>query len=343
MPNPADRQVRIGAIAAEFGLSEGRIRQLADSGVIPTTRTPGGHRLFKPADVRMALARRAITEAGDDADPGRPSWRHELSLLGLAEDVVWRRLAEDLQLDKDSNAYPIMQYAFTEMLNNAIEHSQGETAVVTWWTRQGQWSFEIVDDGVGVYQKVMRDMRLGSEFEAVQELSKGKRTSAPSNHTGEGVFFTSRAVDLFRLGSGALRWTVDNLRDDVALGSVAGVKGTTVLCRIDQDTDRVLRDVFLEYTSDHAFIRTRPAVKLFEIGTVFVSRSEARRLLDGLAADFEVVEVDFRGVTDVGQAFVDELFRVWPAAHPGKSVVPVNMNQAVRFMVERGLPRDRDA
>jgi STAS-like domain of unknown function (DUF4325) len=80
-------------------------------------------------------------------------------------------------------------------------------------------------------------------------------------------------------------------------------------------------------------------VKLFEIGTVFVSRSEARRLLDGLDRDFDTVEVDFTGVTDVGQGFVDELQRVWPAAHPGKTVTPTNMNEAVEFMIRRGLPR----
>ena len=89
----------------------------------------------------------------------------------------------------------------------------------------------------------------------------------------------------------------------------------------------------------HAFVRTRPVVKLFEIGTVFVSRSEARRLLDGLDTDFDTVEVDFTGVTDVGQGFVDELLRVWPAAHPGKTVLPTSMNKAVEFMVQRGLSR----
>jgi hypothetical protein len=86
-------------------------------------------------------------------------------------------------------------------------------------------------------------------------------------------------------------------------------------------------------------VRTRPVVKLFEIGTAFVSRSEARRLLEGLEADFETVEVDFTGITDVGQGFVDELLRVWPTTHPGKTVLPVNMNPAVEFMVRRGLPR----
>src|SRR5258708_3748341 len=75
------------------------------------------------------------------------------------------------------------------------------------------------------------------------------------------------------------------------------------------------------------------------------SRSEpsscraARRLLDGLEADFDTVEVDFTGVTDVGQGFVDELLRVWPAAHPGKTVIPTNTNEAVEFMIQRGLSR----
>ena len=90
---------------------------------------------------------------------------------------------------------------------------------------------------------------------------------------------------------------------------------------------------------DHAFVRTRPAVKLSEIRTVFVSRSEARRLLDGLDTDFDTVEVDFTGVTDVGQGFVDELLRVWPSSHPGKTVTPTNMNEAVEFMIQRGLSR----
>jgi hypothetical protein len=117
------------------------------------------------------------------------------------------------------------------------------------------------------------------------------------------------------------------------------VSRTWVVCQIDPQTDRSLTGTFREFTSDLAFTRTRPIVKLFEIGTSFVSRSEARRLLDGLDTDFETVEVDFTGVADVGQGFVDELLRVWPRAHPGKSVIPSNMNAAVDFMIQRGLSR----
>lgn len=180
-------------------------------------------------------------------------------------------------------------------------------------------------------------LKLHDEFEAVQELSKGKRTTDPRRHTGEGIFFTSKAMDLFQLTSSGVRWTVDNLREDVALGSTQPIRGTLVFCQIDPNTDRQLGDVFRQFTNDHAFTRTRPSVKLFGLGLTFVSRSEARRLLDGLDQDFNEIEVDFTGVDDVGQGFVDELLRVWPSDHPGKKVIPINMNPAVRFMVERGL------
>jgi excisionase family DNA binding protein len=336
----AEQLVRIADVARELGLSQSRIRQLADSGAIPSTRSPGGHRLFDLGAVRAAVARRTWPEDPLTVAQGaEPSWTHELTLLGLSEDVVWRRVKDDLQIDSQSPAGRIIGYAFTEMLNNAIDHTDSYTATISWWTTSDQWSFEITDYGVGVFPKLRIGLHLASEFEAVQELSKGKRTTDRARHTGEGIFFTSKAVDVFRLTSSGVRWTVDNLRHDVALGIVPETSGTSVVCQLDPQTTRNLTDIFREFTIDHVFARTRPAVKLFAIGTSFVSRSEARRLLDGLDADFDTVEVDFTGVADVGQGFIDELLRVWPAAHPGKAVIPANANPAVDFMIKRGLSR----
>jgi anti-sigma regulatory factor (Ser/Thr protein kinase) len=340
MTESSENLVRVADVARELGLSPTRIRQLADRDVIPSSRTPGGHRLFDLGAVRAATARRTLPEDPlTAATEATPSWQVKLTLLGLSEDAVWRRAVEDLQLDKKSPAGKIMEYAFTEMLNNAIDHSASDTVTITWWVDTDQWSFEVRDYGVGAYLKLREGLHLASDFEAVQELSKGKRTTDKQRHTGKGIFFTSKAVDIFRLTSSGVRWIVDNLRDDTALGVVPASKGTSVVCQIDPNTDRSLAGVFLEFSRDHAFVRTRPTVKLFEIGTTFVSRSEARRLLDGLESDFDTIEVDFAGVTDVGQGFVDELLRVWPAGHPDMTVIPINMNPAVQFMIDRGLAR----
>ena len=334
-----DELVRIADVVRELGLSPTRIRQLADAGVIPSTRTEGGHRLFELTAVRAAIARRSLPTESDTATIEEPAWRHELTLLGLSESEVWQRVKRDLEIPSQTRAGRIMVYAFTEMLNNAIDHSESDTVVISIWITEAQWSFEIRDTGVGVFEKLENGLRLGSELEAVQELSKGKRTTSPKFHTGEGIFFTSKLVDFFRLTSSGVRWTVDNLREDQALGTVPRVAGTTVECRIDPSTDRSTTEIFRQFSEEHEFVRTRPVVKLFEIGTPFVSRSEARRLLEGLDEDFEVVEVDFTGVTDVGQGFVDELLRVWPSTHPNKAVIPINMNEAVEFMVSRARRR----
>ncbi|MBS2967046.1 MerR family DNA-binding transcriptional regulator [Actinocrinis puniceicyclus] len=339
----SSKRAKVSDVSRELGLSPSRVRQLADENVIPSTRTEGGHRLFDMSAVRAAMARRALVRQPSIIEAlGEPDWHRELTLLGLAEHEVWLRVVSDLSIDTTSAAGKIMAYAFSEMLNNAIDHSESETVAISWWKNEDLWCFEISDQGIGAYIKLLTVLKLGSEFEAVQELSKGKRTTDPARHTGEGIFFTSKMVDIFQLVSSGVRWTVDNIRDDTALGEAPGSSGTIVVCQIDPHTTRQVADVFKQFTEDYAFVRTRPTVKLFEIGTTFVSRSEARRLLDGLAAGFDVVEVDFNRVTDVGQGFVDELLRVWPATHPGKKVIPINMNPAVEFMVKRGLRRTDD-
>jgi len=61
---------------------------------------------------------------------------------------------------------------------------------------------------------------------------------------------------------------------------------------------------------------------------VLISRAEAKRTLPRFAG-FEEVELDFDGVVAIGQAFADELFRVFVAAHPNIRITPVNTGPAV--------------
>jgi hypothetical protein len=107
---------------------------------------------------------------------------------------------------------------------------------------------------------------------------------------------------------------------------------------MDPTTTRSLADVFQPFTyDDHQFARTRTVIRLFDFGVRFVSRSEAKRLMRGLEPFTEVL-VDFTGVEEVGQGFVDEALRVWPDQHPGTQVQAVRMTGPVEFLVRRGLP-----
>ncbi len=336
--------VRIGQLSKIVGLHPNWIRKLADEGVIPSEKTPKGHRIFNVEKVKAALSVRAGQKqslkagAGLSVIHGTPQWEKSFEIAGLEEDKVWKRIVNDLVLDTSSQVANTFSYAVTEMLNNAIDHSRGLFVIVRFWANSQIWAFEIEDDGQGVFTNLMQGLGLEDRFNALQELSKGKRTTAPSGHSGEGIFFTSKAVEIFQLASDGIRWTLDNIRDDGSVGIEPTQAGTRVSGELSVNTTEAIGDLFRKFSEDHEFVRTRPILKLFEIGVRFMSRSEAKRILSGMEK-FTEIEIDFKDVVEVGQGFVDEMLRVWPALHPGQKVIPLNMNEAVEFMVKRGLPR----
>jgi anti-sigma regulatory factor (Ser/Thr protein kinase) len=236
------------------------------------------------------------------------------------------------------NVQSILRYTFSEMLNNAIEHSESGTIEVE-MLYDGQFIRFIVNDfGVGAFRNIMHKRHLQSELEAMQDVLKGKTTTDPQAHSGEGIFFTSKSGDRFVLESFGRRLVVDNQIQDVFFEEQKPVKrGTRVILSIDRASKRHLNDVFRKFQSDpdsYAFDRTEIHVRLFTMGTIYVSRSQARRILAGLDK-FKKVILDFDRVPNVGQAFADEIFRVFKIKYPNITISPVNMNEAVRFMIER--------
>lgn len=79
------------------------------------------------------------------------------------------------------NIKSIFTFAFSEMFNNAIEHSQSKIISVEVSVREKDLSFIVNDSGVGAFRNIMKKKNLKSEIEAIQDLLKGKTTTMPSN------------------------------------------------------------------------------------------------------------------------------------------------------------------
>ena len=265
------------------------------------------------------------------------TWQGAFPLEGLEEDRVFELLAEQVPAvgGLSEQATATLAYAVTEMVNNAIDHSAGTEVRLEVQCVGTRLTLHVEDDGVGAFAHLARSRGLASELAALQQISMGKTTSAPDRHTGEGLFFTSKAVDVFRLESGKLAWIVDNEREDAAVAQCdTQRKGTLVTLEVDTARVRALGPIFEAFTEGFEFSKTRVVVKLFEHGVRFISRSEAKRMLLDLERFREVV-LDFQGVRTVGQGFADEVFRVWAKAHRDVALIPIHMNDAVAFMVER--------
>jgi anti-sigma regulatory factor (Ser/Thr protein kinase) len=253
----------------------------------------------------------------------------------LEEDRVLARIRAETGIfhGMRENIARIVDYGFSEMLNNAIEHSESVMVDVRMARSPSRITFTVVDRGIGILRNIMRTRNLGSEQEAVQDLLKGKQTTMPDRHSGEGIFFTSRVADGFTIRSSDKKILFDNLIPDVFFRTVRQTKGTRVDFWIALDSPRQLTDVFREFAGEQmTFDRTRVSIALYSAEPGYVSRSQARRLLSGLESFREIV-LDFARVKFVGQAFADEIFRVWKTRYPGITIRVENASPDVQAML----------
>ena len=261
---------------------------------------------------------------------------------GMKEHQIYTKLIEKYPFIKkiSENTLSIACYVFTEMLNNAIEHSHSKYVEIDISKQDNLLTVTIEDFGIGVFRNVMKKRHLKSEIEAMQDLLKGKTTTAPHSHSGEGIFFTSKIVNLFILESFGYRLRVDNSIPDYFFETETDKRrGTKVTCTLDLSTKKHLNDVFSQFVTDSGevgFDKTEIKVHLYTRGTTYISRSQARRIMSGLD-QFKTIVLDFDRVTTIGQAFADEIFRVFHNNHRGIQITAINTIEPVDFMIKRAI------
>ena len=260
-------------------------------------------------------------------------------LQNLQEHEVFEEIQRRLPLKKSlsKNVQSIATYSFSEMLNNAVDHSNSQTAEMEVEVRDGSFYFKIRDFGIGIFENVKKGFSLNDEYEGAEHLLKGKQTTMPTRHSGQGIFFTSRIADLFVLHSHKLRVVVDNLQDEAYFSDVTYLKGTLIEFRIKQRSRKTLHELFSKFSDpeDFEFDKNEFRVRL-RAGTELVSRSQARKLIFGLE-EYRRIVFDFKDISGIGQAFVDEIFRVYALANPRKIISYINAGPAVDFMIKRAL------
>jgi anti-sigma regulatory factor (Ser/Thr protein kinase) len=260
-----------------------------------------------------------------------------LSLEGLQEDLVWREHIEPLIAPLPKNIHEVLFYGFTEIMNNAIDHSEGRSASFHVVVGPDRVKITVMDDGVGIFRKITRECNLIDERQALLELTKGKLTTDKSRHSGEGIFFTTRAFDETFIMSGNLVLICKRGGKDWLIEKGSENEGTIFIMEMDRNSKTTMKETYEKFTTgdENDFSKTIIPVSLTRYGTEnLVSRSQAKRLLARVDR-FREVCLDFDGVLTIGQAFADEIFRVFPNLHPEVSIYPVNASADVDKMIAR--------
>jgi anti-sigma regulatory factor (Ser/Thr protein kinase) len=263
----------------------------------------------------------------------------------LEEHKVWLERVRPLLKGVADNVQQICNYGFTEMLNNVIDHSESDSAVIQVKQTPALIEMKVMDSGIGIFKKIQTVLGLDDERHAILELSKGKLTTDPERHTGEGIFFTSRMFDFFDIISGDLYYNHEDPGGEWLLeNKLRSIDGTLVIMSIHPRSKRTTQKIFGEYSSeesDYDFSKTHVVVSLVQDSKddILVSRSQAKRLL-ARCDRFKGMILDFTHVKQIGQAFADEIFRVFQRQNPDVHINWVNVNKEVEKMIKRALQRE---
>ena len=259
-----------------------------------------------------------------------------------SEDKIWNDYVVPLLGDEKENVRAICHYGFTEMFNNVIDHSRSEKATI-WVVVDALYvRISIVDYGVGIWNKLQEAFHLDDQRHALLELTKGKVTTDPGRHTGEGIFFTSRMFNKYIVASEKL--TFCRFQEgtewlfDVQESEAENRAGTRINMSVRRDSKTAPQEVFNKFTHDlneFGFTKTHLSVYLAKYeGDHLISRSQAKRIMNRLDK-FKEVYLDFTGVTEIGQAFADEIFRVFQRNHRDITLTPIHTAPAVEQMINR--------
>ncbi|MBI5277434.1 MAG: DUF4325 domain-containing protein [Burkholderiales bacterium] len=306
-----------------------RIKRLADAGYLERhgtgtrqTYSPGANRFWT-----LTLPVEAIQAAG-------------------GESGIWEAHMDQVVRGLPANVANMANTCFTEMLNNAIDHSQASEVCMGAHLHSARLQMAVMDNGVGIFRKIANASQLFDVRLAVLELAKGKYTTAREGHSGMGIFVVSRMLDGFMVHSGGLSFAPRTPPGvDLGFSWIAPQRyadGTVVLMDLDTATGRTAQSVYDKYFSPDevggdAFHTTEVPVKLAQLSSQLTSRSQGKWVVER-APQFKTVILDFEGVQMVGQAFVDEVFRVFATAHPEVELVPRHVEPEVARMIKLFAP-----
>ncbi len=281
----------------------------------------------------VAAAETSLKRAKQELNFARRIVKNE----NLLEDIVLRDIknTSGIFLNIPKNIASILDYAFTEMLNNAIEHSQSAKIEIIMEKTSHNISFKVIDKGIGIFNNIMQKKGLNNTLESIQDLLKGKQTTDPQAHSGEGIFFTSKIADLLIIQSSRKKLIFNNVLKDIFIKDTKNFPGTRVSFAISCDSVKRLDDLFKQYTDEtFSFSKTEVKVKLYKTEVEYVSRSQARRILNGIDK-FKKIILDFADVETVGQGFADEIFRVWMSKNSEVEIEVCNANENIQLMINR--------
>lgn len=248
------------------------------------------------------------------------------------------------------NIEEIVEWGFTEILNNVKDHSQAKDVFIFLKVINNKVNLIINDNGIGIFNNIKKHKNIVNNKQILLELSKGKLTTDKENHTGLGIFWSIKSFDEFGIYTDGKIYNLKdkktfNLKptDDKDVDNYMQKDlSTSIMMSINASSKTKLKDVFDNFALQPECELNTTILNLALISerNRLVSRSQAKQVVNRLE-EFKFITFDFAGIESIGQGFADEIFRVFWKKYPTLELSWINTNEDIEKMIKLAINYDR--
>ncbi len=222
-------------------------------------------------------------------------------------------------------AQKFIQATLGVLLNNALDHSDGETIRLDLSLEDETLTLHFTDDGVGLFQHIAEHFYSPTLVEAVGDLVKGIRRHSSTSKFGLNSIFW--AADFVRIEANGLQLKMQGRSQDWSLTQVAkGRSGTFSIVEFDPSTARPLQPKATQKVLIPVVLYSR------NLRRRIADQRDAKRMLRGHWEHEEII-LDFHKVEELNYSFMFDIFIRFKGQHPKCGLMPVNMNAGIRSML----------
>ena len=237
------------------------------------------------------------------------------------------------------NIYEIFEFSISALINNVYDHANASKLYFKIFINRDISHFILSDNGIGIFDNIVNELKLSSAQVAAFQLAKGKVSSDLSKNLGEELNTVIRLFDFVSVEANGKGLKYSHDKQNWSISDSAQKYGTRIHLKIHSESNRTFEYVFNKiFFHEKGSIRIPLGLMNTSEHMIVSTRNQTKNILRDIE-DYKKIEFDFNKVKLIGPAFADQLIRNTKERNQSADIRWINSNKTVDLLMSRALNR----
>ena len=237
------------------------------------------------------------------------------------------------------NIYEIFEFSAFVLISNVIEHSSATKIFCKIYINHDNAHFVVSDNGVGIFGKIARKLKLTDLQLATLELAKGRLTNDPEDLAGAELNAVVRSFDTVKIESSKISLSYQSNDQKWKIKDSVQKYGSRIHLIINPFSNKTCSEtLFQVFNNENKYMRI--PLNLLQASKIKVMNSRnyvsnALRNVEG----YEKIEFDFQNINLIGPTFANALISNTLKNNQYAEINWINSNETIDLLMARAINR----